>query len=898
LETFYETINDYFNQEGQIMMNKTIYLFSDSDAAQQQVGGKGYSLIKMANGGFPVPAGMVLSVNFFDDWLEELSAIENLRLLVSDSDDVLKTKTAKLQQRAGKLQFTSSQREVLNEKLKMLQMPGNQMFSVRSSSPEEDMAGASFAGMYETYLGVRPETLEDRIRDVFVSCIDYRVVAYKRQKGFDFTTYSIAVVVMAMIRSEIAGVAFSINPLNNCYDEIVINANFGLGESIVSGDAVPDQFVVDKYQNKILSEKIGAKKVSIQLGEDGGTKTVSSESVNQSTLSHEQILELTEMVRHVEEYYDVPMDTEWGYANGKFYMLQARPITTYIPLHPDFVTKPGEQKILYLDLTLIEQGIQKPLSVMGTDCFRMLTNGMGLTAAGMSIAEKPGDFIWAAGGRVYVNLSTEFLLEGQKGTAKEYEGLDTYAAQVIRDADISDYKLKYSTKGIFKTVKGVFVGMFKSSDLAGGIIKGMKHPQKLRENIDSKGELFIQEIDQLDQSSISFKEFAEQAMQKSADLMVHTTIPSLIDAQSAKSRLETLFKNEFGEDMVKEADKIDRGLPYNVTMDMTCRIYELMSLLDKNEFKSLEKLEEKIAKKSLSEEFMAKWDEFMKLYGFRGPREVDIKTPRYQDDPKIVLQQMQSYSGLDTENSPKAMLERQIADRENAYKSLSDKIKNKKQLQKQYNILLNLGGYREIHKYYMVYAGGKIRGKALEIAEQFVNENRIDNLDDVFYLTPEELQRAIDDKSLNVRGMIDRQKVFMTKVENIDNFPPVIDSRGKILRPNRKKPAEGEILGDPVSAGKVKGKVVLINFVGEKEVHKGDILVAKAADPGWTPLFINASGILLEVGGMLQHGSLIAREYGKPCIAGIEGLTTLVKDGDIVEMDGATGLIRKVDATT
>jgi len=194
----------------------------------------------------------------------------------------------------------------------------------------------------------------------------------------------------------------------------------------------------------------------------------------------------------------------------------------------------------------------------------------------------------------------------------------------------------------------------------------------------------------------------------------------------------------------------------------------------------------------------------------------------------------------------------------------------------------------------MVYAGEKIRGKILEIAEHFVNENRINNLDDVFYLTPEELQRAVDDKSLDVREMIDRQKVFMTKVANIDNFPPVIDSRGKILRPDRKKPAQGEILGDPVSAGKVKGKVALINFVGEKEVHKGEILVAKAADPGWTPLFINASGILLEVGGMLQHGSLIAREYGKPCIAGIEGLTTLVKDGDIVEMDGATGLIRKV----
>ena len=128
--------------------------------------------------------------------------------------------------------------------------------------------------------------------------------------------------------------------------------------------------------------------------------------------------------------------------------------------------------------------------------------------------------------------------------------------------------------------------------------------------------------------------------------------------------------------------------------------------------------------------------------------------------------------------------------------------------------------------------------------------------------------------------------------ENIDHFPPVIDSRGKILRLGRKTPAEDELVGDPVSAGKVEGKVVLVNYVGEKNVEEGDILVAKAADPGWTPLFINAAGILLEVGGMLQHGSLIAREYGKPCIAGIENLTGRLKDNDRIEMDGSTGIVK------
>jgi len=875
-------------------MEKFIFLFSDNDATQQLVGGKGYSLIKMAHGDFPVPAGMVLGVNFFNDWLKELNTIKGLSLLATDNNEMLRSKTAKLQQAAAKLQLSNNQKQNLYNKLKSLDLPDNQLYSVRSSSPEEDMEGASFAGMYETYLGVNKGKLENRIRDVFISCIDYRVVAYKRQKGFDFTSYSIAVVVMTQIKSEVAGVAFSINPLNNCYDEVVINANFGLGESVVSGNVVPDEFVVDKYKNIILSEKIGNKKESIIIDKDGGTSTVSHDNKNKATLSNVQILELAKMVKKVEEYYGIPMDTEWAYADNKFYMLQARPITTYIPLHPNFLTKPGEPKKLYLDLTLIEQGIQKPLSVMGTDCFRMLSNYMGLSAAGVALAEKPGDFMYAAGGRAYINLSEEMLMEGQKGTAKEYEGLDTYTAQVIRDTDMSCYKGSYATKGIWKAIKASCVGLFKSHDMISGILKGNKHPEELRKDIDEKGKLFIKETNQLDKSDISFNEFTHQSMQKAADFMIHTSIPSLIDAEAAKNGLNQLFKKELKGQLLEEADKIDRGLPYNVTMDMNCRIYELMTLLDKKELESVETLRKNILNRDLSDKFLGKWDEFIELYGFRGPREVDIKTPRYQDNHEIIIQQMQSYSTLDATKSPSAILEYQSAAREKAYKVLLANIKDKKKLEKLYNILVNLGGYREIHKYYMVYAGEKIRRKAIKIAQRMVSQNRLDTQNDIFYLTPDEVQQAVDNSSVDVRKIINHHKEYMSIAEKIEHYPPVIDSRGKILRPKRKKTAEGEIQGDPVSAGKVTGKIVIVNYVGEKDIKEGDILAAKAADPGWTPLFINASGILLEVGGMLQHGSLIAREYGKPCIAGIENLTELVNDGDKVTMDGSTGIINKL----
>jgi len=874
--------------------NPSVSLFSDSRAVLSQVGGKGFSLMRMAQGGFPVPPGMVLHVDFFNEWLDILAGHDELRMTETDSDDVLESKTLALKKVAAELTFSRKQRLELDAVMAELPVSDGQLFSVRSSSPDEDMEGASFAGMYETYLGVTHEKIEARVRDVFISCLDYRVVAYKRRKGFDFTRYAIAVVVMQQIRSEVAGVAFSINPLNNCYDEIVINANFGLGESVVSGVAVPDEYVVDKVDMQILSCSSGKKGVRIDIGDDGGTMESSGDESDSPALNDGQILELSRMVRKVEGYYGMPMDTEWAYADQQFFMLQARPITTYVPLHPDFQTEPGAARKLYLDLTLIEQGIERPLSVMGADCFRILSNEMGISATGMPVAEKPGDFIYAAGGRAYVNLTQEMLLEGQEGTAKEYEGLDSYAASIIRNADLSRYRGKATLKGGFKVAKALLTGLFKSGDTISGIIQGSRDPEKLRIRIDERGAHLREALDALDSADLSFDAFVGRSMAMVADFIVHTSIPSLVVAESAKSGLKKLIAREVRDkDLLEASDQIDRGLPHNVTMEMNCLIYELTALLSAEELDHGDALLERILSRNMPGPFLEKWDGFMKRFGFRGPREVDVKTPRYQDAPLMVIKQMQGYASLAEESSPAAVIRRQAIAREEIYQKVRAGLHHHAgKLDKLYQELTTLGGYREIHKYYLVYAGEKIRYRVIRAAEALIDAGRMDCVEDAFSLKSAELQQALDDREMDVRAMVMKHREYMDIAEQIDHFPPVIDSRGTILRPPRTEPADGELAGIPVSAGKVSGRVVVVDHVGEKPVEKGAILVAKAADPGWTPLFINAAGIILEVGGMLQHGSLIAREYGKPCITGIENLTTLLKDGDTVEMDGATGIVR------
>ncbi|MBB6214206.1 phosphoenolpyruvate synthase/pyruvate phosphate dikinase [Anaerosolibacter carboniphilus] len=159
----------------------------------------------------------------------------------------------------------------------------------------------------------------------------------------------------------------------------------------------------------------------------------------------------------------------------------------------------------------------------------------------------------------------------------------------------------------------------------------------------------------------------------------------------------------------------------------------------------------------------------------------------------------------------------------------------------------------------------------------------------IFDLTLDDLEKAMKDPSINLKSLISKNTTFIKKIEHIREFPKVIDSRGKILRPPKKKAREGELVGEPISPGTVRGKVKILRTPDEKPILPGDILVARATDPGWPPLFINAAGIILEVGGI---GALVAREYGKPCVSGIEDAVSILKDGQMVELDGLNGTIK------
>jgi phosphohistidine swiveling domain-containing protein len=863
-----------------------------------QVGGKGLSLVKMAQGGLPVPGGFVLTVHFFKPWVKALQEMPAWVSFVNAPPPALEGSIAELKAATQVLSLTPAQQEAIAGTLEQIESPATQLFAVRSSSPEEDLEGASFAGVYETVLGVKPDQLAEAVRQVFISSLDVRVVLYKQQHGVDPHQICIAAIVQEQIASDVAGVGFSINPLNNCYDEAVIDANWGLGESVVSGMVEPDQFVVDKVNHQIQQKTLGKKATAVRLAPDGGTEERSGARHDQFALTDDQALTLTDMLERAEAYYRMPVDIEWAFAGGRPYLLQARPITTYIPLPDELLTQPGQPRWLYLDLTLIEQGIQQPLTTMSNTWFGDVTSQMCVEGVGKDIASSIKDGIGdAIGGRTYLNLSNLLRLMSRDSLADEFGGLDAYAADIIRNIDEDDYRAKEKPKA-FRWL--VFRGLFHSAGLIGKTLMGLILPSQLEKSYQRGVERFLCQLELEEAKEQSLKAFADHTLELVVKLMMYTTIPTLIDAEIAKASVRGLFRKESPE-IRALADKLDRALPHNVTTEMGLAIYSLSQQVDAQAFESLGTLEEQVRHRMLPDEFLARWDAFMERFGFRGPRELDLISPRYADDPMIVLRQMKQFAQLDDGSpDPQTAFEQQQSERQAAYEELSAYLHKKSRLKARvfrhlYRLVATFGGYREIHKYYLIMVNYRVRLRVLDAARALVKADRLDTAEQVFDLTIDDLQQGLDDPSLDLRSIVRRNSAFISRIKHIRNFPVVIDSRGVILRPRRAAAAENELAGQAVAAGVVRGPVKVLSHVGEKPIQPGDILVAKATDPGWTPLFIIAGGIVLEVGGLLQHGSLIAREYGKPCVAGVENVTSILKDGQTVELDGTTGIVHLID---
>jgi len=878
---------------------KLVYPFATDETPElAQVGGKAMSLIFMTRRGLPVPPGFVLTVAFFEPWLESVLETPEWARALSSAPEDLGGHTARLEVLCMGFDLDDRQKKALAQALASLDVNGRpRLFAVRSSSPEEDLEELSFAGGYETTLGVKEDDLVDALRRSFASCFAERVFAYKREHGLAVDRPRIAVVVQQQIPAQAAGVAFSLNPVNNCYDEAAINANFGLGESVVSGMVSPDSFVVDKLSRAILAKKAGKKETSVWLDLDGGTYHQPSPSRDQLCLSDEKVLELTDILIEVEDHFQKPIDIEWAFADGKLYLLQARPITAYFPLPEELHTAPGEPKLLYADLTLLKWGMQEPLSVMGTDHLAILNSESMKQSIGRDIGpEVVNAFRRTVAGRTYLVVSNAMRLQGKAKYASEFREMDALGAEIIAHLDETEYLPKKPPPAL----KGIVLKMIRQNLGTGWrLLQALRNPIAYKGRYLEKEEWLRQELAlEVKAEGRSLREFAWQNMSRML-AYAETFIPMVFVSMIARSRIRRLFRDDEPE-IREQMAYLDRALPQNVTIQMGLAMYRLARFEEIGACPSGEVFASKLAERAFSPEFLEAWDAFMGKFGFRAPMEMDPAVPRFYEQPARFFEQLRTMAeSAAAENNPQAIFDRARAQRETAYRELLRAARKKgkrkaRQFEKNYDVLVELGGYRESPKYYVALITDVFRRHVLATARPLVEAGRLDDLGQAFDLGMDDLEAGIADPSVDLRALAEKNTRFLKRLQRVRNLPSFIDSRGKILRPPKKEAREGELVGEPISPGVVRGKIKVLHEPDEKPVLPGEILVARATDPGWTPLFLNAGGIVLEVGGTLQHGALVAREYGKPCVAGIEDATATFSDGQVVELDGANGIVRFV----
>ena len=853
---------------------KQLYYFGNGTNVEllpmlAEVGGKGLSLLHMTSQGFPVPGGLILPSGFFRKWIDEVKNRPEWKEVLSGNLSaciILKNKCMELE-------FDQVQSALLDEA--MGHVSGN-LFAVRSSSPEEDLEGASFAGGYETTLGVTRDKLQDAIRSSFASCLDARVFAYKRERGFDLENPRIAVVVQKQIVSETAGVAFSLNPLNNCYDEAVINANFGLGESVVSGLVSPDLFVVDKIKHDILEKKPGKKQSAIFLLPEGGTYEKQNGRNTDFCIDDRQALGICAMLEKIESYYGHPVDIEWAYAENSLYLLQARPITAYVPLPNHMLTKPGMAKRVYLDITLVKQGINEPISVMGCDFLAQFEKFFYTRMAGKDVTGLIDGLGHAENGRMYLNLGNNLKVYG-KQFVEQMTLVDMATAQTMELLLNSEYIPQKTPKRL----KGTVLGMaLRSMGIIIATSRAKKSPENYEQELLNSVGQYQKEIEALAGKDLTLMESCHAILEKLS--VITLAFSSLVSAcQGAKKEIENIFKNE-SPAIRKKAAGLDRALPNNVTTDMGHRLYRLSRFVKDGQ---------------LTGNYHAQMEEYLKLYGFRCVKEIDISTPRPIENPSLLIWQLTAMA----ENSdvdPAQSFERMSGQREADYAVLLTRAKElgkEKKLAHAYHVIVTLMGYRESIKYYMVNGICQLRGLVLQKAASLVEAGRLQDINQIFDLKLEEVDQAIVSPGLQLLPLIEKNTVFIKKLKTVRSFPKIIDSRGKIHKPPVNTELDGVIHGDAISPGIVRGRVKVLHAPDEKPLLPGEILVTRATDPGWTPLFINACGIVLEAGGVLQHGALVAREYGKPCVSGIDEVSSRFHDGQWIELDGDNGTVRIIE---
>ena len=698
---------------------------------------------------------------------------------------------------------------------------------------------------------------------------------------------------------------FTADPVSQNRHITSIDASYGLGEALVAGLVSADLYRVDTRSNQLVEVKIGEKQLAIRPLPDGGTtqEKLSTAQRTAQVLSEAQAVTLAQLGQRIEAHYGQPQDIEWAIAEGQIYLLQTRPITTLFPL-PEPRPK-DEAEHLYISLSHA-QVMTDPIKRMGISMWQ-LAFPMLKTAGSTSNSQS----ITSAGGRMYMDVTHLLNLRiGRKMVPAFLTMADEVMAAgvkaILKRPSFRQQLHKLNPKPSLRDVLHYLAPLLKTA-----VSYLLWHDP---ESILAKR---TAEIDQLIAASRQrlAAQPAGEARLRQAQQEVGTAFPHMLPGFPALVASGILSQRLLAKLMGSNANPDDltavaRGLSGNVTTEMDLAVGDLADLVRQSP-ELVSHFQQHPPREALatahtipgSEPFLAGWEQFLAQYGMRGPSEIDISRPRWREDPTSLLQfvvgnlQQSKPGSHRTHHSQLAASGVAAAARlvVAAGKGPLGFIR-RPLVRRLVRVIRHHTAGREHPKFFLIQMLGLMKEVLLETAESLMADGRIDQPDDIWHLDLQELIDFVAEPEQEIRPLIAQRRAEFNRCHKL--IPPrVITSDGEIInvQPNRKGLPDGALVGSAASSGTIEGIAKVVMDPNKDVLAKGEILIAPFTDPGWTPLFINAAALVMEVGGLMTHGSVVAREYGIPAVVGVPGATQQIKTGQHIRVHGDAGFVEILD---
>ncbi|MDA1657000.1 phosphoenolpyruvate synthase [Bacillus cereus group sp. TH150LC] len=847
------------------------------------VGGKGLNLGELSNiQGIQVPEGFCVTTVGYEKAIEQN---EELQTLLQQLTKLKREDRAQIGEMSKEIRevimAVQIPSDVVEAVAHYLSRFGNEhAYAVRSSATAEDLPYASFAGQQDTYLNIiGKEAILQHVRKCWASLFTERAVMYRMQNGFEHNQVSICVVVQKMVFPEASGIMFTADPITASRKILSIDASFGLGEALVSGLVSADNYKVK--EGKIVDKVISTKKVAIYALKEGGTETKQINSAQQKiqTLSEQQILQLAQIGRQIEAYFGCPQDIEWCLVDNTFYIVQSRPITTLYPIPEE---NDGENHV-YISVGH-QQMMTDAMKPLGLSFFLLTTNAPMRKAGGRLFVDATQRLASPASRDYLINTlgKSDPLIRDALTTVVERDNFITLLPDDEKQKSVGKGVPPVSTQPEIENDPAIVTELIQNSEAS---LEELKENMQLKSGVDVL-DFILEDIQQLKKVLFNPQSIAVIMAGMNASTWINEKMEQWLGEKNAADNLSQSVQNnitsEMGLALMEVADVIR---PYEEVIAYLQHVENDSFLDELVQFKGGEKAREAI-------------DVFLNKYGMRCSGEIDITKTRWSEKPTtiipMILNNIRDFEyGASKRKFEEGLQEalkkeEELVDRLQQLPDGQQKVEETKRMIRN---IRNFIGYREYPKYGMINRYFIYKQALLKEAEQLVQSGVIHEVDDIYYLTFEELHEVVRTKKLNY-DLIHKQKNDYKLYEKLTP-PRIMTSDGEIITGKYKRenlPVDA-IAGLPVSSGLVEGRARVILNMEDANLEEGDILVTAFTDPGWTPLFVSIKGLVTEVGGLMTHGAVIAREYGLPAVVGVENATKLIKDGQRIRVHGTEGYI-------